>query len=166
MIMYYDMEGRPIGLEEWALLFESEERIIGRTELPGGCWVSTVWLGLDHSFGTGPPLVYESMVFASHEDMTDLDCVRYTTREQAEAGHSELVTRWTGWTPGDELPDDRQLSPITAILEAMSGMAEGWEHMTSPDSMVVMYPKKEGTAYRLTGDAATMEEHTEGNADE
>lgn len=65
--------------------------------------------------------------------MAELDCRRYATREQAEAGHSELVTRWTGWTMGDPMPEDRELSPLSALLEAMR---DPW-----PDAMVVMYPK-------------------------
>lgn len=167
--MYYDMEGRPIGMEEYARLFESEERIIGRTELPGGCRVSTVWLGLDHSFGTGPPLIFESMVFGP-DTSTDLDMMRYSTREQAELGHSELVTRWTGWTPGDPHPGGAEPSFLTQFVNAMDAAIGARpyteEESLASDQMVVMYPKKEGTAYRLTGDAATMEEHTEGNADE
>jgi hypothetical protein len=134
---YYDMEGNPIDTRQWAVLFESDDRIIARTELPGGCQVSTVWLGLDHSFGTGPPLIFESMVFGP-DSSADLDMMRYTTREEAEAGHSVLVTRWTGWTPGDDYPSNRELSPITEFLE----MLEQAEHATSSDAMVVMYPKE------------------------
>jgi hypothetical protein len=132
---YYDMDGRPMTLQQWAETFEDiEGRRIGYTELPGGCQVSTVWLGLDHAFGDGPPLIFESMVFGP-DSSVDLDCIRYSTREQAELGHAELVTRWTGWTPGEDYPEDRELSPISQFLE----MLERAEHMTSPDSMVVMY---------------------------
>jgi hypothetical protein len=143
--MYYDMEGNPMSMEEFCVLFESESRILARTELPGGCWVSTVWLGLDHSFGEGPPLIFESMVFASQEDHTDLDCIRYATREEAEAGHSALVTRWTGWTPGDPPPPEAEASFLTQFLDALQG-ALGERPITPEeaalnDQMVVMYPK-------------------------
>jgi hypothetical protein len=51
--------------------------------------VSTVFLGLDHGWG-GKPLIFESMIFNGpcHDDMD-----RYTTWEQAEIGHAEMVTR-------------------------------------------------------------------------
>jgi len=49
--------------------------------------ISTVFLGLDHGWGTGPPLLFETMVFNGplHEDMD-----RYTTWAQAEAGHAKF----------------------------------------------------------------------------
>lgn len=48
---YYDKEGKPIDLFRFAELFQDlEYRRIGHTELEGGISVSTVWLGLDHSF--------------------------------------------------------------------------------------------------------------------
>lgn len=52
--------------------------------------VSTVWLGLDYNYWGGPPLVFETMVFKP--DGGDNYCVRYTTWEQAEAGHQEAIS--------------------------------------------------------------------------
>lgn len=63
------------------------------TTLPGGARVSTVWLGLDHQFGDGPPLIFETMVFPAESSM-DLDCERYSTEEEAKAGHSAMVEKW------------------------------------------------------------------------
>ena len=133
--MYYDMDGNQINdMEQWARLFgDTERRIIARTELPGEVTVSTVWLGIDHSYGDGgPPLIFESMVFA--RSAADMDCVRYATREEAEAGHSELVTRWTGWTPGDERPEGSRSSLITQFLDAL-------DELDMPDAFTVMYHK-------------------------
>ena len=48
--------------------------------------VSTVFLGLDHSFGGGPPLLFETMIFDGGEEE---HCVRYSTWQQAEEGHKE-----------------------------------------------------------------------------
>jgi len=140
------MDGRPMTMEQWAQTFENlEYRRIGYTELPGGCRVSTVWLGLDHGFGESPPLIFESMVFGP-DDSTDLDCIRYATREEAEQGHSLLVTRWTGWTPGDEPPEDARASFLSQFLDALDA-ALGERPMTPQESlisdgMVVMYPKE------------------------
>ena len=52
--------------------------------------VSTVWLGMDHSFGDGPPLIFETMVFGGELDQ---ECDRYTTEEQAQQGHAAMVAR-------------------------------------------------------------------------
>lgn len=52
--------------------------------------VSTVDLGLDHSFGGGPPLYFETMIFPK-DTGADMYCNRYTTREEALASHENLV---------------------------------------------------------------------------
>lgn len=49
--------------------------------------VSTVFLGLNHRFGDdGPPLLFETMVFVGKSG-EDLNMERYTTWDQALAGH-------------------------------------------------------------------------------
>lgn len=53
-----------------------------------------VFLGLDHSFDDGPPLIFETMVFPSESDYADLDCERYSTPAQAVAGHAAMVKKW------------------------------------------------------------------------
>lgn len=54
----------------------------------GGIVISTVFLGLNHSFGTDPPVLYETMVFGGvHHDLQ----TRYYTREEAEQGHEDIV---------------------------------------------------------------------------
>jgi len=59
--MYFDMQGKPIGLGDWANLLESKKRIIGRTKV-GEYIVSTVWLGLSNTLGK-PRGIFETMVF-------------------------------------------------------------------------------------------------------
>jgi len=49
-----------------------------------------VFLGLNHSFGEGPPLLFETMVFGG---ALDQEQARYTTWEQAEAGHKQMLAR-------------------------------------------------------------------------
>lgn len=50
---YYDRQGQPIDMMTWARMFEDEAvKLVARTEV-GEVLVSTVWIGLDHSFGTG-----------------------------------------------------------------------------------------------------------------
>ena len=108
MIEYYNRQGEPITREEALPLFTNYEyKVIDQTTLPGGVWVSTVWLGLDHNFTDhGPPLIFETMVFPSQDNLLEEDCDRYTTEEQARDGHQRMVTKWTGWTPGDPRPEE------------------------------------------------------------
>lgn len=55
-----------------------------------GCRVSTVFLGLDHSFFAGPPLLWETLVFGGPLDM---EGKRYHSHEAARRGHVEMVAR-------------------------------------------------------------------------
>ena len=74
-------------------------RRVARTEVSKDCYVSTVFLGIDHQFGEGPPILYETLVFGGPEDQL---MFRYSTREEAEEGHANTVldlkydyyTRW------------------------------------------------------------------------
>lgn len=76
-------------LLEWAQWMETAERHVADTKV-GDVRVSTVFLGLDHSFGGEPLLLFETMIFGgSLNDEMD----RYTTWEQAEAGHRAWVER-------------------------------------------------------------------------
>lgn len=79
-------------LLEWAQKFDRQNRIVAQTHLPG-FFVSTVFLGLDHQWGDGPPLLFETMVFKVKDSKRgeDIDCRRCSTWEQAEQQHSEVV---------------------------------------------------------------------------
>ena len=57
-----------------------------------GITISTVFLALDHSFGSGPPQWFKTMVFGGSLDGV-LD--RYETWAQAEAGHAAVVAMVT-----------------------------------------------------------------------
>ncbi len=49
-------------------------------------------MGLDHRFGdSGPPLIFETMIFPSEKNMMETYCKRYSTWEEAEAGHAHAV---------------------------------------------------------------------------
>ena len=68
--------------------FEAAERHVA-DDAVGDTRVSTVFLGLDHSFSRGgPPVLWESMIFGGPLDGTQL---RYHTRAEALAGHASLV---------------------------------------------------------------------------
>src|SRR4051812_18982438 len=98
MSLYYILDGhelRPAETMEWAMWFQlaGEDRIVAKTQLPDDVLVSTVFLGLDHGFGNGPPLVFETMVFGKGD--RDEICERYSTWAEAEVGHMEIVERLT-----------------------------------------------------------------------
>lgn len=74
-------------LDKWAQWFEAADRIVKQTEIPGGM-VSTVFLGLDHQWRKGPPLLFETMHFA---DGDSVDCRRCSTWFEAERQHEAMV---------------------------------------------------------------------------
>ncbi len=82
-------------LAEWGTWFETANRKVAETEIPDGRVVSTVFLGLDHNFGDGPPILFETMVFPADGSMLEEYCERYTTWEEAEAGHEAVVRKLT-----------------------------------------------------------------------
>ena len=51
--------------------------------------ISTVFLGRDHSFGTGPLQVFETMLFT--DDERDQSFWRYATWDESVAGHQAIV---------------------------------------------------------------------------
>lgn len=84
MSRFYDMEGRPIDLWEFRRLYEEKDAQRIGYDVRDGITVSTVLLGLDHNWGDGPPLIFETMIFGGEYDEYQ---ERYSTREQAEEGH-------------------------------------------------------------------------------
>ena len=54
-----------------------------------------MWLGLDHRHDdSGPPLIFESMVFRSEVNLAGLTCRRYATELEAAVGHEVLCEQW------------------------------------------------------------------------
>jgi hypothetical protein len=80
---------RATDIMEWARAFEQgDARRVAETNLPDGVWVSTVFLGIDHSWGGGPPLLFETMIFGGENSEYQDRC---STWEQAEAMHAKAV---------------------------------------------------------------------------
>lgn len=93
-VYHWDPWGRPCGLGTWSYWFESRgpERFLAKTWLPNGYVVSTIWEGLDHSFGHGPgPTAWETGVLVSGHWQPQQ---RYPSRPAALAGHKEVVAIW------------------------------------------------------------------------
>jgi len=70
-------------INEWGKFMENLDRIVKQEEI-GDVRISTVFLGLDHQFGEGEPLVFETMIFGGKEDQYQDRC---STWEEAEKMH-------------------------------------------------------------------------------
>lgn len=93
ILHYYDIDGNPIEMLEWAELFEDDSYKRVALDEIGDVQVSTVWLGLDHNWADGPPIIFETMVFGGDMDQ----CMqRYSTKEAALQGHQLLVDHIRG----------------------------------------------------------------------
>jgi len=90
MDRYYILDGKtPVlcDLMTWAQEFKTSNRTVAKTKI----WdvlISTVFLGLDHNWGDGPPILFETMVFGGELDQEQ---ERYSTWEEAEVGHQRMV---------------------------------------------------------------------------
>lgn len=92
---YYDRQGKKIDVMKWATLLENfEYKRVTQDWIPYNQFeVSTVWLGLDHSFGGwSEPLIFETMVFSG--EGRELDCARYASEGEANAGHIKMLAYW------------------------------------------------------------------------
>ena len=92
-----DDAGAPVrctDLTEWTTWFENADDR-RRLALDGfdDVTVSTIFLALDHNWGGGPPLVFETRVFGG--PLND-EQERYSTRAEALAGHAAWVARAKG----------------------------------------------------------------------
>lgn len=88
-----DEDGRPVpepDLMRWGLWMQTV-RHLALTEVSPEILVSTVFLGLDHSFcDAAPPLLWETMVFGGP---LDGEQARYNSLEDAMGGHNSMVAR-------------------------------------------------------------------------
>jgi hypothetical protein len=88
--LYYDRQGKPMSLWEWANSMEAAHDRHVAEDYVGEVRVSTVWMGLDHNWlRTGLPLIFETMIFGGNHDM---ECWRYPTEAAALAGHDQALS--------------------------------------------------------------------------
>jgi len=76
-------------LEAWADWLATADRCVCQTAITPDITVSTVFLGLDHGYGMGPPLLFETMACGSEDGYQ----VRCSTWDEAEAWHAAVVGR-------------------------------------------------------------------------
>jgi hypothetical protein len=114
-----DKDGNPVperNFLKWAMWLEfshlspdKDNRIIAKDYI-GEVHISTVFLGLDHGWDGGKPLLWETMIFGGDHDSYQR---RYTSREDAEEGHRAAI----------RLVEGRDIKELEHLL-AISG---GWE---------------------------------------
>lgn len=106
--VYYDRTGDPIGLDTWHEHYLDQEyrrvaltAILDPADLGGVTYVYTMWLGIDQNFLLGrssenpsEPLIYETLVNRGGGGADDV-VERYSVEEDAAAGHSRHVGRWS-----------------------------------------------------------------------
>ena len=86
----YGRDGWPISFLSWTRHIEDQRyRVIQKTHLAGGHWVSTIWLGLAHGQGERGPLIFETASF-QHGGEIEVEA-RYETEADARAGHAHFV---------------------------------------------------------------------------
>ncbi len=106
-----DDNGEPVpcdDVEVWARWFErasrDRSRIIAQDlderDPAKTVKVSTVFIGLDHQWGDGPPVLWETLVFGG---VLDGEMRRYTSRAEALRGHQAMCERVTA-TGGAKAP--------------------------------------------------------------
>jgi len=105
--MYYkEVNGVPVqcSSDEWARVFEKNDRHVALTK-HGNDIISTVFIGIDMSFGGGEPQIYETLLMVSG---VDEDMFRYSTRQEALAKHQELVKKYLPQTLTNSLPETKR----------------------------------------------------------
>lgn len=87
-----DDKGEPVpatGLMQWERQYINPLRKV-KQEWIKNVRISTIFLGLDHAWGGGPPLLWETMTFSNRKNWNQ-ECRRCAGgREQAEAMHAQM----------------------------------------------------------------------------
>lgn len=83
-----DADKRPVKTDDvlvWGRYFETADRVV-KQEMIGDVRVSTVFLGIDHNWSGGPPVLFETMIFGGEHDQYQDRC---STWKQAEQMHEK-----------------------------------------------------------------------------
>jgi hypothetical protein len=95
---YYILQGKLAvpcdDLMTWGRWMETHDRRVG-FDTVGPYEISTVFLGLDHQFGVGLPILFETMIFAGN--FSDLYQDRCGTWQEAVEMHAVAVEQARRW---------------------------------------------------------------------
>ena len=87
-----------------------------------GVRISTVFLGLDHSYeGRGGPILWESMTFGGEAWGVEQVCDRYRSLDEARAGHATIVEKAKGYPRPD----------LDAVLKRLHAIETCLQHIKS-----------------------------------
>jgi hypothetical protein len=138
--IYYDRQGRPMTLHQWAEKFQDEEYthiardVIGPDEPLDPApliTVSTFWLGVNPNWRHDEPLIYETLIIGGGHDATGM---RYASEKQAREGHRRVVDELRA---GRGARDVRRLAPPSHAQSTLTDewhaprsavSADGWSH--------------------------------------
>lgn len=114
----------PCTIEEWSqwMAGEGGDKHIAET-FTHSCRVSTVFLGINHAFGRGAPVLFETMVFENQPRLrrsadgwemgfSSLYGIRYRTVDEARAGHAKVVQLLESLTTVDAAVIRRELGKL------------------------------------------------------
>lgn len=93
---------------EWGKWFENAKNVIKATMFRNGTRISTAFLGINHSYDDGPPLLFETMTFNKKGE----DSFRYATYDEAISGHNERVCKYPSEIISEEERIDGELKLI------------------------------------------------------
>lgn len=92
--LYFNRDGTPCKTRREAFAAMDvrgpEHRVGEWLSKSGKVRVSTIFLCIDHGWGEGPPIIFETMVFGGPLDQEQW---RYSTEAQALAGHARAI-KW------------------------------------------------------------------------
>ncbi len=89
MSLYYDRKGRPCSIDKWVNNLRTPYKRVALTQTKNYA-VSTVWLGLDHSWWNGR-LIFETMIFG--EGVLHNEQWRYRKESTARRSHGRIVRK-------------------------------------------------------------------------
>lgn len=89
----YDEAGKPVVTDATTMAkwLTNDRRRLAWDEI-GSLKVSTVFLGINHQWEEGPPVLWETMVFGLSDDADEIQ-VRYTSQAAALIGHHRVCAK-------------------------------------------------------------------------
>ena len=106
-------------------------RQLGVNDPVGGIAVSisTVFLGIDHAYDGGAPVLWETMVFqeTGEQHADEGACLRYCSHAQAVAGHAEMIRAVIArWPRPEFIQDLREQFDVETTQETPADL--GWRY--------------------------------------
>lgn len=96
LLFTLDKERNPVpstDIVEWMEWMNTHDRTVNYSTLSDGSTVSTVFLGINHSFMNSPPVLFETMSFGPPPKLKAKVRRRYATWVEAERGHKDILNK-------------------------------------------------------------------------